>query len=194
MATVSDWGLEQAPPFQSAAVPTTSKTSEAAKFLENFTDIPLDLFLHPPKSETSELSVDKPLEKISAANTSSKTQQKNPSQARSFDADPDSEEFSDTDSEEYRMAKEREYWLSLPSAENGGGLTDKPAGIFGRIFGTFTGKKTKAAEEKKDASGSTVGSKSESDEESFNTAREEWVHVANNRNLLVAYWTTRVSH
>jgi hypothetical protein len=180
-AAASDWGLNQPPPFQPAAVPRTTKTSEAAKFLEHFTDVPLDSASHPPKLETLEPSVDKPFENIPTANTSSKTQQKPHSSARPFDADSDSDIGSpDTNSEEYRMAKDREYWLSLPSAENGSGLADKPTGVFVRIFQTFTGKKNKA-EAKKDTAGSTVGSKSESDEESFNTAREEWVHVPNNR-------------
>jgi hypothetical protein len=161
---VTDWDLDEAPSFHALSVPTIPGNSKGGKAQEQSAKAP-----GTDKSTTT-----------TPAGSFGKAQQTDHSPTGSLKFDADFEIASeDTASEEYRISKDREFWMTRPSAENAGGIPDKTSGIFGRIYNSLNWKKNKSGGEEKgnEAESLKKKKKTESDDEYFTSAEEEYVHV-----------------
>jgi hypothetical protein len=159
---VSDWGLDEAPPFQALNVPMIPGKRPGQRVHEQPFDVTVS---------------DQSKAKVTAGSSSAQQKDHSPADSLTFDSDFEFE-AEDTDSEDYGIRKNREFWMAQPSAENAGGIPDKPSGIFGKLYNTLSWKKNKSGEEKaKEDEALKKKKKAESDEEYLTAAEEEYVHV-----------------
>jgi hypothetical protein len=162
-SVVSDWGLDEAPPFQALNAPTIPGKRPGEIVHEQ----PFDLSVS-----------DQSKAKVTAGSSSAQQKEHSPADSLKFDSDFEFE-ADDTNSEDYGIRKDREFWMTQPSAENAGGIPDKPSGLFGKLYNTLTWKKNKSVGEEKEKEDEALKKKkkAESDEKCLTAAEEEYVHV-----------------